>query len=118
MGVALVTGIVSGVAGAGLAQQMPDGAVPVETGTEPAPETPPSAARLQRVIGVASTLNIVSGVALVAVNGVLAQINYSHPPTRRALAPISSTGSVSPAWISAALATAGAAVDQGRRQLG
>ena len=117
MGVALLTGIASGVAGAGLARQMPDGAVPVETGTEPALETPESAARLQRVIGVTSTLNIISGVALLAVNGVLAQINYSHPSGRRALSPLSSAGSVSPAWISAGLAMIGAAVDQGRRQL-
>ena len=117
MGIALLTGAASGVAGAGLAKQMPDGAVPIETGTGPAPETPEAAARLQRVISVMSILNIVSGVALVAVNGVMAQINYSHPSGRRALAPLSATGPVSPAWISAALATAGAAIDQGRRQL-
>ena len=117
MAVAVLTGVVSGVAGAALARQTPDGAVPVETGTVPAPETPESAARLQRVIGAASTLNIVSGVALVAVNGVLAQINYSHPPARRSFAQMSSAGAVSPAWVSAALATIGAAVDQGRRQL-
>ena len=117
MGAALLTGIVSAAAGAGLATQMPDGAVPVETGTRPAPETPESAARLQRVIGIMSTLNIISGVALVSVNAVLAQINYSHPSGRRALVPVSTAGAVSPAWISAALAAAGAAVDQGRRQL-
>ena len=81
MAVALLTGITSGVAGAGLARQMPDGAVPVETGTEPAVETPDSAARLQRVIGVASTLNIVSGVALVAVNGVFGS-DQLQPPVR------------------------------------
>ena len=117
MVIALLSGIVSGVAGAGLAHQMPDGAVPVETGTEPAVETPDAAARLQRVIGVSSTLNIASGVALVAVNAVLAQVNYSHPSGRRALAPASISGSISPAWVSAALATLGAAADQGRRQL-
>ena len=117
MGAAVFTGIGTGVAGARLAAQTPDGAVPVQTGTEPAPETPEPAARLQRVIGVLSTLNIVSGVALVAVNGVLAQVNYSHPSGRRAISPTSSTGTLSPAWIAAAVTTAGAAIDQGRRQL-
>ncbi len=81
--VALSSGIISGVAGAQLAQQEPEGAVAVETGTKPAPETPKTAARLQRVIDLASVINISSGVALVSVNGVMAQINYSHPAPRR-----------------------------------
>jgi hypothetical protein len=34
---------------------------------------------------VLGTLNIMSGIGLVAVNAVLAQINYSHPAKRRAL---------------------------------
>ena len=117
MVLALLTGVVSGVAGAGLAKQMYGGAVPVETGTQPAVETPDAAARLQGALRIASTVNVISGVALVAVNAVMAQISYSHPSGRRALAPLTSDGSVSPAWISAALAAAGAAVDQGRRQL-
>lgn len=85
MAVALVTGAASGVQGARLAKQATDGAVPVETGTQPATETPQAAARIQRSLGVLGTLNILSGIALVAVNGVLAQINYSHPAKRRAL---------------------------------
>ncbi len=114
---ALLTGVVGGIAGVRLATQMPDGAVPIQTGTQPAPETPESAARLQRVIGPASTINVISGVALVAVNGVLAQVDYSHPAGRRVLVPTATASSLSPAWISAALAAAGAMVDQGRRQL-
>ncbi len=113
---ALLTGVVSGVAGIRLAKQMPEGAVPVETGTTPAPETPGPAARLQRIISAASTVNVISGVALVAINGVMAQLTHSHPSSRRTLAP-AVAGSLSPAWISAALATVGAAVDQGRCQL-
>ena len=81
----LVTGIVTAVQGARLAKQAPGGAVPVETGTVPAAETPKDASRIQRSIGVLGTLNILSGTALVAVNGVLAQIDHSRPPLRRAL---------------------------------
>jgi len=112
---ALVTGIASGVQGARLAKQAPDGAVAVETGTQPAPETPPNAARIQRSLGVLSTLNIASGVALVAVNGILAQINYSHPSKQRALTRSSPGNGLSPAWALSAIATSAAAIDQLRR---
>jgi len=112
---ALVTGIASGVQGARLAKQAPDGAVAVETGTEPAAETPPDAARIQRSLGWLSTVNIVSGVALVAVNGILAQINYSHPAKQRALTRSSPGGSLSPAWAASAIATTAAVIDQVRR---
>ncbi len=112
---ALVTGIASGVQGARLAKQAPDGAVAVETGTQPAPETPPDAARIQRSLGLLSTLNIASGVALVAVNGILAQINYSHPSKQRALTRSSPGHGLSPAWAVSAIATSAAAIDQLRR---
>ena len=82
---AVVTGIANGVQGARLARQGPDGAVPVETGTKPAPETPAEAARIQRSIEVLGNLNIGVGAALIAVNAVLAQINYSRPTAQRAL---------------------------------
>ncbi len=112
---AVVTGVASGVQGARLAKQAPDGAVAVETGTEPAPETPPAAARIQRSLGRLSTLNILSGVALVAVNGILAQINYSHPAKQRALTRSSPGRSLSPAWAASAIATSAAVIDQLRR---
>jgi hypothetical protein len=86
MAAAVLTGVVSGVQGARLARQAPNGAVPVETGTKPAPETPEKAARIQRSLGVLGSLNIVAGVALVAVNAVLAQVNHSHPAKKRVLA--------------------------------
>lgn len=119
MAMALLTGLASGVQGARLAKQAADGAVPVETGTHPAPETPQAAARIQRTLSVLGTLNIMSGVALVAVNGVLAQINYSHPAKQRALTRSSpGSSSLSPAWVVSGVATAVAAIDQARRQLG
>lgn len=116
MAAALLSGIASGVQGARLAQQAPDGAVPVETGTQPAFETPPAAARIQRTLNVLGTLNILSGVALVAVNGVLAQVNYSHPAKQRALTRASpGSSSLSPAWAVSAVATTAAVIDQVRR---
>ncbi len=85
MGVAVVSGVATGILGAQLARQAPEGAVPVDTGTVPAPETPKGAARIQRAIGALANVNIVSGAGLVAVNGVLAQTDHSRPPLRRAL---------------------------------
>ena len=118
MAAAVVTGIANGVQGARLARQAPDGAVPVQTGTKPDAETPPRAARIQRSIAVLGNLNLASGVALVAVNAVLAQMNHSHPAKRRALTRSSSPGSShSPLWIGSALATGAAAVDEVQRRL-
>lgn len=85
MAAAVVTGIANGIQGARLARQGPKGAVPVETGTKPAPETPPEAASIQRSIEVLGNVNIAIGAALIAVNAVLAQVNYSRPTARRAL---------------------------------
>jgi hypothetical protein len=118
MAAAVLSGIANGVQGARLARQAPDGAVPVETGTKPSTETPAKAARIQRSLGVLGNLNIAAGVALIAVNAVLAQINHSHPAKRRALTRSSSNGSRSPLWIGSAVATATALVDEGRRRLG
>ena len=117
MAFAVLTGVASAVQGARLARQAPDGAVSVESGTEPDADTPPAAARIQRSLGILGNLNILAGIALVAVNGVLAQINYSHPAGRRALTR-SSAGSgdgVSPLWAVPAVTLAAAAVDQVRR---
>ena len=116
MAAAVVTGVASGVQGARLAKQAPDGAVPIETGTVPAAETPPKAARIQRSLGVLGSANILAGVGLVAVNAILAQTNHSHPAKKRALLRSSASGSSpSPLWIGSAVATAVAAVDQVRR---
>jgi hypothetical protein len=118
MAAAVVTGIANGVQGARLARQAPDGAVPVQTGTKPAADTPPEAARIQRSIAVLGNLNIASGVALVAVNAVLAQMNHSRPAKRRALTRSSSPDSSrGPLWVGSALATGAAAVDEVRRRL-
>ena len=118
MAAAVLTGIANGVQGARLAKQAPGGAVPVETGTKPAADTPAKAAKIQRSLGTLGTLNILAGLGLVGVNAVLAQTDHSRPAKRRALTRSSSpNGSASPLWVGSALATAAAAVDQARRTL-
>jgi hypothetical protein len=118
MAAAVITGVANGVQGAQLARQAPDGAVPVQTGTKPDADTPPRAARIQRRIAVLGNLNLASGVALVAVNAVLAQMNHSRPAKRRALTRSSSPDSSrSPLWAGSALATGAAAIDEVRRRV-
>ena len=84
-GAALVTGVANFGLGWALARQAPEGAVPVETGTVPAPETPPRAARIQRAIGVLGTANIGVGVALLATQAVSDRRAYARPSVRRAV---------------------------------
>jgi hypothetical protein len=116
MAAAVLTGLANGVQGVRLAKQAPEGAVPIETGTKPAAETPPKAAKIQRSLELLGNVNIAAGVALVAVNAVLAQTDHSRPAKRRAFTRSSSSNSsTSPLWIGSALATAAAAVDQARR---
>jgi hypothetical protein len=110
MAAAVATGIASGIQGARLAHQAPDGSVPIETGTKPAPETPSPAARIQRSLGVLGSLNIAAGVGLVAVNAILAQIDHSHPAAKRT----SITRSI-PLWFGAAAAVGSAVADTARR---
>lgn len=118
MASSVLTGVLSGVQGARLARQAPDGAVPVETGTKPAPETPKKAAGIQRSLGLLGNLNIASGIALVAVNAILAQTGHSRPSARRALRTSNDDGaSLSPIWVASGVATAAALGDQLRRRL-
>ncbi len=61
LGGALVTSIASAIVGMRIARQAPEGATPVESGTEPAPETPEEAARSQRLsafLGVATVAQV------------------------------------------------------------
>ena len=118
MAASVVTGALSGVQGARLARQAPDGAVPVKTGTQPTTDTPPKAAGIQRSLGLLGNLTIASGVTLVAVNAILAQTNHSRPSTSRALRRPSSPSGTSPLWIGSGVAAAAALADQLRRRLG
>jgi hypothetical protein len=49
LGGALLTTVASAISGMRIARQAPEGATPVESGAEPAPETPDEAARSQRL---------------------------------------------------------------------
>jgi hypothetical protein len=92
MSTAVVSGIANGVLGAALARQAPQGAVPVQTGTEPSVATPPRAARIQRAIGVLGAVNIASGVLLTGANALFRRGAFSRPATRRALVRTTSDG--------------------------
>ncbi len=120
MAASVATGLLSAVQAARLAKQAPDGAVPVETGTVPAPETPPTAARIQRSLGLLGNLNIAAGASLVAVNAFLAQTNHSHPAKRRALTRSSSPGDGSAGLLGLAPAVTSllGALDEARHRVG
>ena len=66
LGGAAVNGIASAVLGAAIASQAREAATPVESGTQPTPETPEEAAWAQRLVGLTGT----SSLALLA--GVIA----------------------------------------------
>ncbi len=64
LGGALLTTVASAISGMRIASQAPEGATPVESGTEPAPGTPEEAARSQRLSAFlgAATVALVAGV--------------------------------------------------------
>lgn len=73
IGAVVVTGVASAASGVGFSHQVEGGAVPMESGSVTAPETPPRAARLKRVLNVLGALNIASELALAVINALLAQ---------------------------------------------
>ena len=68
-----VSGLASIIAGRRLTAQAPEGAVPIESGTEPAAETPEEAARLLRTVNQLGNLNIALNAAIVTVTTILSQ---------------------------------------------
>ena len=67
LGGALVTSIASAILGRRIARQAPEGDTPVESGTEPAPETPEEAAHSQRLsafLGAATVAQVAGVLAL------------------------------------------------------
>lgn len=81
----LVLTVGAGVQGARLAAQAPDGAVPIESGTKPGPQTPPKAASLQRSIGALGNGAILAGAGLLSMQALQDRLAYSRPPLRRGL---------------------------------
>jgi hypothetical protein len=67
LGGALLTSVASAIAGRRIARQAPEGVTPVESGAEPAPETPEEAARSQRLsafLGAATVVLVASVLGL------------------------------------------------------
>ncbi len=58
LGGALLTSVASAIVGMRIARQAPEGATPVESGTEPAPETPEEAAQSQRLSAFLGTATV------------------------------------------------------------
>lgn len=76
LGGAVFNGVMSGVLGARIASEGPEGYTPVESGTEPAPETPEAAAKAARWIHFFGTGALVCLAAAIAVT---TKIEASHP---------------------------------------
>lgn len=85
MGAILVTGLASAGAGVGFSRQAPGGAVPMSSGHDPAPETPPRAAGMKRVVNVLSAANLVAGVALLGIHSAPPKADVRRPLLRQLL---------------------------------
>ena len=71
LGGAAVTGIASSILGARIAKQSSEGDTPVESGTQPAPETPEEAASSQRLIALTGPSNLALLAGVLAVSAVI-----------------------------------------------
>jgi hypothetical protein len=76
-----LTGVASAIGGVGFAHQAPQGAVPMASGHDPAPGTPPRAARLKGAVNVLGGLNLGAELALLTVNVLISR----HRSERRRL---------------------------------
>lgn len=73
----------TGVQSMRFAGQEPDGAVPIESGTEPTAQTPATASGLQRSIDALGNGNVLAGLGLISVRAVQDRLAYSRPSARR-----------------------------------
>ncbi len=71
VGLVVLSGLASAMGGVGFAQQAPEGAVPMASGSEASPETPNRAAKLKRVTSALGALNLGAELSLVAINALL-----------------------------------------------
>ncbi len=85
VGAVTVTGVATAIAGMRFNSYAPQGAVPLEDGGTPAPETPRDAARMKRAVNAIGAVNLASEIALVGINSALSQENFRRPPLRRFL---------------------------------
>ncbi|MGI8902069.1 MAG: hypothetical protein ACR2IP_00030 [Solirubrobacteraceae bacterium] len=68
VGAVVLTGLASAVGGVAFSRQVPDGAVPMESGSDTAPETPTRAVRLKRATSTLGAANLGSELALVLIS--------------------------------------------------
>jgi uncharacterized membrane protein len=85
VGLVAVTGVATAAEGVRFARMAPEGAVPLEDGDHAAPEAGEKARSTKRRMRAFSTANLLSEIALVAVNSALSQENFRRPPARRFL---------------------------------
>lgn len=85
VGAVAVTGVASAVTGVRFGKAAPEGAVPLESGSETAAGASPSQSRQKHALNVLGALNLVSEIALVGIQGALAQEHFRRPPARRLL---------------------------------
>jgi hypothetical protein len=69
----ILTGLASIISGLRLARQAPEGATPIQTGTEPAPETPEEAAGLLRTVNVLGNVSLGLIASIIVVTTILSQ---------------------------------------------
>jgi hypothetical protein len=81
----VATGVLTAIEGVRFSHQAPDGAVPLQDGSHPAPSTPARAARMKRTLNVLGAAAIGAEAALVAVDAALAQEDSRRAPLRRRL---------------------------------
>jgi hypothetical protein len=70
VGAVTLTGVASAIAGVRFGAQAPGGAVPLESGSDPAPQTPPDAARTKRVLNALGAASAASEAALLVIESV------------------------------------------------
>jgi uncharacterized membrane protein len=83
VGLVAATGLATAAEGMRFARMVPGGAVPLLDGDHAAPGASETARRSKRRVNVLSTANLLSEIALVAVNSALAQEGFRRPPGRR-----------------------------------
>lgn len=71
LGGALLTSVAAAILGMRIARQAPEGATPVESGTEPTPETPEEAAQSQRLSAFLGTATIAQVAGVLALSSAL-----------------------------------------------
>jgi hypothetical protein len=85
VGVVTVTGLASAVAGVRFGAQAPGGAVPLESGTKTAAETPPRATRIKHLLNGLGRASAASELVLLGLQAAIAQESFRRPPVRRVL---------------------------------